>query len=99
MVFVISKIFVASHFRLVKTVLSVVTVKPRCLLISVKSVDTSPVSTDILTTVKNVEYAGELLTKTFSLQYLQVHTCVCPQPISPKRRASCLFALPCEEAI
>ena len=46
--------------RLVKTVPSVVSVEGKCLLISVPSVNISPVSTKIPIIVKNVEYAGRL---------------------------------------
>ena len=45
-------------YRLVKTVPSVVSVEEKCLLISVPSVNISPVWTRIRTIVKNVEYAG-----------------------------------------
>ena len=46
--------------RLVNIVPSVVSVEGRCLLISVLSVNISPVSTKIPIIVKNVEYAGRL---------------------------------------
>lgn len=47
------------HCRLVKTVENAAAVEPRCLLISVQSVNISQVWRRILTTVKNVEYVGE----------------------------------------
>ena len=44
---------------MVKTVENAAAVEPRCLLISVQSVNISQVWRRILTTVKNVEYVGK----------------------------------------